>query len=207
MLAVADQLFYERGIHAVGVDTIVARADTAKTTLYGHFGSKDALVDAYLQRRSQLWQEHVEAEIAASDSGPAARILRVFEVLGRSLAEPGFRGCPFINACAEFADDHAAAATARAHRRWLHGVFARLADQAGAADPELLATQLGMLYDGSMVAAHVDSDRAAATTARAAAAALLIASGIEVDTTAAVGLRSGSPRCSPLVAPWERPGG
>lgn len=181
LLDVADQLFYERGIHAVGVDTIVAQADTAKTTLYGHFGSKDALVDAYLQRRSQLWQEHVEAEIAASDSGPA-RILQVFEVLGRSLAEPGFRGCPFINACAEFADDHPAAATARAHRRWLHGMFVRLADQAGTADPELLATQLGMLYDGAMVAAHVDSDRTAAATATAAAAALLIASGIEVDT-------------------------
>jgi AcrR family transcriptional regulator len=183
LLDVADQLFYERGIHAVGVDTIVAQADIAKTTLYGHFGSKDGLVDAYLQRRSQLWQEHVETEIATSDRRPAARILQVFDVLGRSLAEPGFRGCPFINACAEFADDHPAAATARAHRRWLHGTFVRLADQAGAADPALLATQLGMLYDGAMVAAHVDSDRTAATTARAAAAALLIASGIEVDTT------------------------
>jgi AcrR family transcriptional regulator len=183
LLDVADQLFYERGIHAVGVDTIVGQAGTAKTTLYGHFGSKDALVDAYLQRRSQIWREHVEAEIAAYEGSAAERILRVFDVLGHSLAEPGFRGCPFINACAEFADDHPATVTARAHRRWLHGTFARLADEAGAATPELLASQLGMLYDGAMIAAHVDSDRTAAASARAAAVALLTASDIKADTT------------------------
>ena len=66
ILDAADELFYTRGIHAVGIDEIVARSGTAKTTLYAHFPSKDDLVASYLQRRSDDWRRHVDDELAAA---------------------------------------------------------------------------------------------------------------------------------------------
>lgn len=169
----ADQLFYARGVHAIGVDAIVAQAETAKTTLYGHFRSKDELVVAYLRRRSDLWREHVTAELASHEGTAADRVSHVFDLLGRSVGEPSFRGCPFINACAEFSDDHHVTAVAREHRRWLRQTFAELSIQAGAPAPDHLAKQLLMLHDGAMTAAHVDDDPEAAQQARSAATALL----------------------------------
>jgi AcrR family transcriptional regulator len=184
ILDAADCLFYARGIHAVGVDAIIARADTAKTTLYGHFGSKDQLVAAYLRRRAAAAREVVETELGSYDGSAVDRILRVYALLGRALADPGFRGCPFTNACAEFDDDHPAATVAREHRRWLRDTFAQLGGEAGAPAPRRLAAQLLMLYDGAMVRAHVDRDDGAAASARAAAAALLRAEIGRADPTA-----------------------
>ena len=169
----ADQLFYAHGIHAVGVEAIVAQSGTAKTTLYDHFGSKDELIAAYLRRRAASWRAYVEAQLGSHEGAPVERILQVYDLLGRSLVDPGFRGCPFTNACAEFDADHPAATVAREHRRWLRDTFAQLGGEAGASAPERLAAQLLMLYDGAMVAAHVDRDRGAAVSATAAAAALM----------------------------------
>lgn len=185
----ADRLFYGRGVHAVGVDAIVAQADTAKTTLYGHFGSKDELVVAYLRRRSDLWREHVTAELTSHEGTAADRIVHVFDLLGRSLRELGFRGCPFINACAEFSDDHPVTTLAREHRRWLHQTFADLGGRAGVPAPDHLAAQLLMLYDGAMIAAHIDDDPEAAQRAGSAATVLLHAA---IDVRAGTGAVIGS---------------
>jgi AcrR family transcriptional regulator len=173
ILDVADRLFYERGIHAVGVDTVVAESAVAKTTLYSHFRSKDELIAAYLRRRSETWLAFVDADLAAQRGGPARRILRVFDLLGDWFAEPGFRGCPFINACAEFGGDHPAAAVTREHRQQLKARFVDLAREAGVKSPDRLASQLVLLYDAAMVSAHIDGDPSPARTARDAAAVLL----------------------------------
>ncbi|HEU4947493.1 MAG TPA: helix-turn-helix domain-containing protein [Kribbella sp.] len=176
ILDVADRLFYERGIHAVGVDAIVAEADTAKTTLYSHFRSKDELVAAYLRRRCERWREHLDTELEAHGGPASERILLMYELLGQWFAEPGYRGCPFINAMAEFHGDHPAAIVTRVHRQGLLENLARLSAEAGAPHPESLAAQLLLLYDAAMVAAYLDGDPGAAQTAKAAAAALLGAS-------------------------------
>jgi AcrR family transcriptional regulator len=174
ILDVADRLFYERGIHAVGVDTVVAESAVAKTTLYSHFRSKDELIAAYLRRRSERWLAFVDDELAAQRGGPARRLLRVFDLLGDWFAEPGFRGCPFINACAEFADaDHPASVVTRAHRQQLMARFVDLAAEAGAKAPERVAAQLMLLYDAALVSAQIEGGPAPARTARDAAAVLL----------------------------------
>ena len=174
ILGVADRLFYERGIHAVGVDTIVAESGAAKTTLYHHFASKDELVAAYLRGRSARWRTHLDAELDAHPGPPTERILHVYDLLGAWFAEPGFRGCPFINACAEFADpEHPAAVAAREHRARLRETVTGLCSDAGARQPGELAAQLLLLYDAAMVAAQVQGTPEAATTARTAAATLL----------------------------------
>lgn len=173
ILDVADRLFYERGIRAVGVDTVVAESAVAKTTLYSHFRSKDELIAAYLRRRSERWLAFVDDELAAQRGGPTRRLLRVFDLLGDWFAEPGFRGCPFINACAEFAADHPAAAVAREHRAQLLSRFVDLAAEAGAKSPDRLAAQLMLLYDAAMVSAQIEGGPSPARTARDAAAVLL----------------------------------
>ena len=76
ILDVADRLFYERGIHAAGVDLIVAESGAAKTTLYSHFKTKDDLVAAYLERRCLLWRERLNAAVSGGDEPASQRLLR-----------------------------------------------------------------------------------------------------------------------------------
>jgi predicted RNA-binding Zn ribbon-like protein len=202
ILDVADQLFSERGIRAVGVEAIVAAADTAKTTLYSHFGSKDALVVAYLERRAARERERLAHAVATYPGSATERLLHLYDLLADELGEPGFRGSPFINACVELGHDHPAAATAHAHRHWLLATIAELAEACGAPEPADLAAPLLQLYEAAMVAAP--SGRGAAHTAKSAAAALLSArlpapGSPEVGTTA--GRRTeGSPAAHRLVA-------
>ncbi len=171
-------MLYERGIRAVGVEAIVAAADTAKTTLYGHFGSKDALVVAYLQRRAADERERIERALTARGGRAGDRLLYFFDLLAAKLAEPEYRGSPFVNACVELGADHPAAAVAREHRRWLLDTLVALAAETAARDPAVLAAQLLQLYEATTVAARVGGDSAAAAaTARTSAEALLAASG------------------------------
>ena len=98
ILDAADRLFGEHGIRAVGVDAIVAAADTAKTTLYAHFGSKDGLVVAYLQRRAAERQVRLERALALHRGSPVERVLHLYDLLAVEVGEPGYRGSPFANA-------------------------------------------------------------------------------------------------------------
>ncbi len=177
ILDVADRLFYGTGIRAVGIDTVVAESGAAKTTLYSHFRSKDDLIAAYLRRRSERWLVYLDDELRAHSGPPAEKIGHVFDVLGDWFREPGYRGCPFINACSEFADaDHPVRLVVREHRARLHTMLTGLCAQAGAKTPELLAARLLLVYDGAMVAANIERDPAVAGEAKAAAAALVAAS-------------------------------
>lgn len=169
ILDTADRLFYQRGLHAVGVDEIVARSGVAKTTLYAHFKSKDLLIARYLQRRSDDWRHFLEQELHGFDGGAAEKVDAVFAFLADGCADPAFRGCPFINFLAEYPDpDHPARAVCLEHRRWLQEFLAGIAREGGAADPEGLAKQLCHLYDAAMVGSQYapggdDAERARAT--------------------------------------------
>src|SRR5215510_7649264 len=99
LLATADQLFYDEGIHTVGIDRIIEQAGVAKATLYSAFGSKEGLIVAYLHGRLVRRQRRTERALAEVDD-PRARILVVFDVLDAFFKEPGFRGCAFMNAMA-----------------------------------------------------------------------------------------------------------
>lgn len=184
ILDAADELFYARGIHAVGIDEIVARSGTAKTTLYAHFPSKDDLIAGYLQRRSDEWRQHLGEELARRGGTPVERIDAVFAVLAEGCASPGFRGCPFINATAEYPDPtHPGRVVADAHRQWVRDLLAGLAAEAGAAEPDALAGQLILLYDAAMVGTQFNPRGGAHTSARKAARTLV---------NAAVGPAAGS---------------
>lgn len=172
LLAAASELFYERGVHTVGIDTIIERAGVAKASLYSSFGSKDGLVRAYLEARHQTRRARLTAEIERHQD-PKERLLAIFDVLAATVAQPGFRGCAFANAVAESELDSAAADVTRGVRRWLLDTTVELTTALGAADPAGLARQLTLLYDGALAQSRLDPTPAAAEAARAAANALV----------------------------------
>jgi AcrR family transcriptional regulator len=172
LLAAADELFYDEGIHSVGIDRVIERAGVAKATLYNVFGSKDELIRAYLTARHAARQERLTKGLARYDT-PRERILGVFDVLGEVFAQPRYRGCAFLNASAEASGGTAVAEVSGQSRAWVRSLFTELGRAAGAADPDGLAQQLVLLYDGATVAARMDHDPTAATAARAVATVLV----------------------------------
>ena len=177
LLEAADELFYEEGIHTVGIDRLLERAGVAKASLYSTFGSKDALIGEYLAARLLRRRERISNALAGYDS-PAARILAGFDVLSERVAEKDFRGCAFVRASAEGRSNPRVEAVVDEARRWLKALFVELASAAGVLLPERLAAQLVLLYDGAVVAAQLDGDLEAPRVARQTAEALLASGGV-----------------------------
>jgi AcrR family transcriptional regulator len=173
ILETADRLFYLQGIRAIGVDTIAAEIGISKRTLYNHFPSKDALIQAYLERRF--------VQPRASDNPPVEQILGTFDALERRFSASDFRGCPFVNAVAELgAEDQSVRQIAIAFKESRRLWFRDLLVQLGVNDAEALATQLALLVDGSIAQDLVRGDPAMARAAKDAARVLLAHAGVEV---------------------------
>jgi AcrR family transcriptional regulator len=176
VLEAASELFYERGIRATGVDAIVEHSGVTKMTLYKHFGSKDELVAAYLRARDERWREWLEEAVESRADSPKERLLAVFDALGSWLEGEveGFRGCAFINAATEIADqDHPARVVAMEQKRWMREYLASLAVDAGVRGPEELAEQLPILFEGATITTVMGSSQQPAHKAREAATALI----------------------------------
>src|ERR1700756_1018874 len=130
LLEAANELFYDEGVHTVGIDRVIERAGVAKASLYNTFGSKDELVRVYLEGR----HARVSARITRSlerYTDPRSRLLGVFEAQGEIFAEPGFRGCAFVSASAE-SPGEAVSRAADDYRGWVRGLLTGLAREAGA---------------------------------------------------------------------------
>jgi AcrR family transcriptional regulator len=171
LLAAADELFYHEGVQSVGVDRVVQKAGVAKASLYSQFGSKEELVQAYLDARHDETRKQVERTLTRFRT-PRERLLGVFDAQGQIFTEPDFNGCAHMTASAEARHGGPIESANDRFRQWVRALFTDLAREAGVADPEDLARQLHLLYDGAGVSARMDRDPSAATTARAAAAVL-----------------------------------
>jgi AcrR family transcriptional regulator len=172
LLAAADELFYENGINTVGIDRIIERAGVAKASLYDCFGSKDELVRSYLQVRSEARRARINERLSQYDT-PVEKILSIFDLLGELAAQPGFRGCAFVRAGTDASSSNNVKTVCEESRAFILGQFTDLAREAGASEPELLGRQLVLLYDGASIAAHLDCNRNAVSTARTLAAQML----------------------------------
>lgn len=168
----ANELFYAEGVQSVGINRIIDRAGVAKASLYNAFGSKEELVEAYLQARHAGTTARLLAAVERG-SDARARLLAVFDAQAEVFAEPGFRGCAFTSASAEAPAGGLVDQATTAYRADIRELFTRLATDADARDPDLLARQLQVLYDGAGLAANMDHDPTVAAPVRAAAAALL----------------------------------
>lgn len=160
LLDTADRLFYQEGVRAVGIDRVLAEAGAAKASLYSHFGCKDDLVAAHVERRAAAARELIEAYVA--DIPPAERVLRFFDWVVTWTKSPGFRGCPLQHVVTELSDPkHPARTVVAAQREWIHSKFLEWAKAAGVAHPANVAGGLVVLFDGAVAASEHDGPQRA----------------------------------------------
>ncbi|WP_432172671.1 TetR/AcrR family transcriptional regulator [Streptomyces sp. Tue6028] len=155
LLRTAGQLFYAEGIHTVGVDRLVAESKVTNATFYRHFRSKEDLAVAYIGSVDQAIRTQIDSLTAADV--PADGILRG---IGASLVEqirsPGYRGCAFLNAAAEFPDpDHPVHRAVVQHRAWFLQTITGLFAQITASEAEHAGRHFAMLRDGAMSAGYL----------------------------------------------------
>ena len=172
ILNAASRLFYANGIRATGISEIVKLAGITKVTLYRHFASKDLLVLAYLDRRSSFERGYVRDAMALARENPGAAARAIASTIGIESCSPGFRGCPFINAAAEFGDPaNIIRQNVDEHRRWFKEAIEDLLRNVGRTDVEATAAELVMLRDGAMISGYLgDSEEVAAALYRAGSA-------------------------------------
>ena len=168
LLDAASDLFYRRGVRAVGVDLIAETAGTTKKTLYDRFGSKDALVALYLLRRAHRWRDHLLARLDVASGDDRERVvLAVFDALETWMGTQ-LRGCAFVNAYAELGDGaHPAVPVIRAEKAWMRRLFDTLAGD------RAVGAHLHLLYEGTLVVLTAAATPDAAAEARRAVRSVL----------------------------------
>jgi AcrR family transcriptional regulator len=151
----ATRLFYAEGIHAVGIDRIIAEAGVAKATFYNHFPSKDDLVVAYVEEQDRLGREAVAA---LPKQPPRKMIAAMLGRISEAVIAGPWRGCPFLNAAAEYPDpDSPVRRAIDARRVWYHGMLRQLLAEDGDPAPSVTASLLVALSDGLLEIAYLDN--------------------------------------------------
>ena len=171
LLDTATRLFYEGGIRAVGIDRIIAEAGVAKASFYNHFPSKDDLVVAYLEEIDRLGRAAV---VALPKQPPRKMISAIMGRISEAVVAGGWRGCPFLNAAAEYPDPASPVRQAiNARRVWYHDSLRNLLAEDGDTSPSVTASLLVALSDGLLESAYLDDPESIPALVREAVARLL----------------------------------
>jgi AcrR family transcriptional regulator len=170
----ARDLFYQRGIRAVGVDEIVCEAGVTKPSLYRSFASKDDLIVACLEEFTKEGFEKMESVIAAAGSDPRDRLRAVIAYKAADMAEPGFRGCAISNTAVEFPEPGHRGRQAIEHCKiQFRERLVELTRDMKAREPEALADGLILLIEGAYSTYHVFGSQGPAQSLVRAADALI----------------------------------
>jgi AcrR family transcriptional regulator len=177
LIDAAAELFYTRGIGAVGVDLISKAAGVSKRTLYAEFGSKDQLIAQSLDAKGDgILSMYLPP--ADDSAAPREQILEVFDRLDAWTAAELFRGCAFVNTATELAHSgHPACDVARGYKQQIRDFFTVQAGRGKAKDPLALAGQLVIVFDGAIVQAVMGTPLPA-DTVKGAVQALLDVAGV-----------------------------
>jgi AcrR family transcriptional regulator len=171
LLDTATRLFYQGGIHAVGIDRIIAEAGVAKATFYKHFPSKDELVVAYIGEQDRLGRTAVAA---LPKQPPREKIAAIMGRISEAVVAQGWRGCPFLNAAAEYPDPASPVRQAiYARRSWYHNSLRDLLAADGDPSPSVTASLLVAVSDGLLESAYLDDPESIPALVREAVARLL----------------------------------
>ncbi|QKJ20909.1 TetR/AcrR family transcriptional regulator [Microbacterium hominis] len=168
LLDAATVLFYGEGIHSVGVDRIVQEAGVTRATMYKQFAGKEGLVLAYLAREDQQLRG-LFADAARASDDPDVLLDLVIEGIAADIGGRHTRGCPFINAAAEYPDRGPVRELIDTHREWFRATLETLARGAGLHEPAEVAASLVLLRDAALVGGYLDGqERVAPAFARTA---------------------------------------
>jgi AcrR family transcriptional regulator len=157
LLDAATALFYAEGIHSVGVDRIIEAAGVTRATMYKQFEGKEGLVLAYLRGEDAQLRELFSHAAAASDD-PDVLLELVIEGISDDIRGRHTRGCPFINAAAEYPDAGPVRDLIADHREWFRGTLRHLAEAAGLTEPDEVAASLVLLRDAALVGGYLDGE-------------------------------------------------
>lgn len=175
LLRTASALFYADGIRSVGVDRVIVEAGVTRATFYRHFPGKESLVVAYLEDVDRATRQHAD-DLASHNPDAAAWLRELTRSTGQRLCAPSFRGCPFINAAAEYPEPGSPVRRAvLAHREWLEATVTEAFRRAGHPDPLSAGRHWVVLRDGAMVAAYLDDPDTARGTLSSSVDTLLVA--------------------------------
>ncbi len=174
ILATATDLFSREGYRAVGTDTIIEHSGVAKMTLYRHFSSKNELINAFIEQTIQRFWTWFEQAISEHPDSPRAQLVAIFETLASLVADPDFHGCSCLQAAVEFPElEHPSHQLALQFKQTVHAHFREIAAQAGAQQPDLLAGQLLLLMNGTLMQGRMRSSPYSAHAVVQAARALV----------------------------------
>lgn len=175
VLDATEELFYGRGVQAVGMDAVRTASGVSLKRLYQIYPCKNDLVEAYLRRRDARLLRRLAEYVEAVPGPPEQRVLAVYDWLHEWFGEDDYRGCAFINAYGELgATSPAVAEAARAHKEAFQRYVAGLVAAAGLPAP--LAGHLALLAEGAITTAAICGSPEPARQARDAAGVLLQAS-------------------------------
>ncbi|QGU14044.1 TetR family transcriptional regulator [Leclercia sp. 119287] len=173
ILATAEQLIYQNGIHATGMDLLVKTSGVARKSIYRYFANKDEVAAAALNARDVRWMEWFRTECDKADT-PQERILNMFTVLKGWFESEGYRGCAFINTAGEVGDSaDPVRQIARLHKQKILDYALELTRQLNIDHSSSLARQLLLLIEGAITMSHVMGDYSAADDAKDIAQLLL----------------------------------
>ncbi|WP_425824666.1 TetR/AcrR family transcriptional regulator [Streptomyces fractus] len=157
LLEAAAVLTYRDGV-GIGIDALCKAAGVSKRSMYQLFGSKGELLAASLEGRASAF---AASFLPAADGGrsPREKILYVFEQVQSQAGTDGYQGCPYLAAQIELKNqNHPASRAARQAKEGLTDFFRAEAEQGGASDPDLLARQLSLVFDGASARAGIRAD-------------------------------------------------
>ncbi|MET7318407.1 TetR/AcrR family transcriptional regulator [Streptomyces thermoviolaceus] len=158
LLDAAAELFEREGV-GVGTDALCRAAGVSKRSMYQLFDSKDAIIAAALERRARAVSAFLLPPPDAPGS-PRERMLYVFRRLEEAAQDPGYCGCPHVSTLVELKDlGHPASVVALRYKAETLAFLRAEAERAGAADPELLARRLALVFDGAATRAGTGVDR------------------------------------------------
>lgn len=170
----ALEIFYRNGFHATGMDLLAAESGVSKTSMYKHFRTKEDLILAALRLRDENFRNWLYRRMEELGDAPRSKLLAMYDALEEWFEDPGFRGCMFIKASAEYQDaEDAIHVQSAEHKRLLFEHVGALCAEAGLSDPDDLARQLLVLKEGAIVMAVLGRGSGAARDAKAAAAGLI----------------------------------
>lgn len=173
ILATAEKLIYQNGIHATGMDLLVKTSGVSRKGIYNHFATKDEVAAAALSARDVRWMHWFRTECDKAAT-PYDRVLNMFSVLKGWFESEGFCGCAFINTAGEVGNpDDPIRQIAKLHKQKLLDYTLELTEQLNTEQPLVLARQLLVLMEGAITMARVMGDYHAADDAKDVARMLL----------------------------------
>ncbi|WP_042877087.1 TetR/AcrR family transcriptional regulator [Cupriavidus necator] len=150
LVQTATDLFYQEGVRAIGIDTVIERSGVSKSSLYRTFSSKEELIAAFVEEQDRRFWQWWDDLVASGVGEPRKQLEGIVIGVAELISQPQFRGCPFINICIEFPDrQQPCTEIACANKEEVRERLRVLSRDLGAQDPDRLGDQLAILLDGA----------------------------------------------------------